>query len=290
MEKAILNVNELNITQKMNGNYSHKGDLAIDISGSCKYLKAPFTGTIKRIYENDNAVWLESNNKVKYSDGTEDYMTIMTLHDNDISNLKVGQVIKQGTEYYHPGDKGDVTGVHMHIAVGKGKFTGNGWFQNEYGYWCINNQYDISKALFISESVIKTNIVYDWKIDIEEKEEEIESKFKIGDEVLINGELYLSSNADTSNGYVRNKITKINKYAKGSKHPYNTTGNLGWIDESNIKLKSETTNQYHIVKKGDTLWELALKYYGSGTKYKLIKDLNNLSSDKIIIGQKLRIK
>jgi len=32
--------------------------------------------------------------------------------------------------------------------------------------------------------------VYDWKIDIEEKEEEIESKFKIVDEVLINGELY----------------------------------------------------------------------------------------------------
>jgi len=93
----------------------------------------------------------------------------------------------------------------------------------------------------------------------------------------------LSSNADTSNGYVRNKITKINKYAKGAKHPYNTTGNLGWIDESNIKLKSETTNQYHIVKKGDTLWELALKYYGSGTKYKIIKALNNLSSNKIIL-------
>lgn len=170
MEKAILNIDNLYISQGMNGSYSHKGDLAIDIS-KLTYLKAPFTGIIKRIYKGCNAIWLESIDKVEYADETIDYMTIMTLHDNNISNLKVGQVIKQGTIYYHPGTKGKVTGAHIHLAIGKGKYIGNGWYKNSYNNWCINNQYDITKALFIDKSVKKTKPIYKWKeVSIEEKE------------------------------------------------------------------------------------------------------------------------
>lgn len=61
-------------------------------------------------------------------------------------------------------------------------------------------------------------------------------KFKIGDKVIINGNLYKSSNATTPSSTVKNKITNITRIAKGSKHPYNTTGDLGWMDESSIKL------------------------------------------------------
>ena len=163
MEKAVFDVETLKVTQGMNGSYSHKGDLAIDIGAVCKNLKAPFTGTIKRIYTNCNAVWLESNNKVKYADGTEDYMTVMTLHDNDVSNLKVGKVIKQGEVYYQPGVKGNVTGSHIHIAVGKGKFSGTGWYKNSYDAWCINNQYNIVNGLFLYDKVKIENAMYDWK-------------------------------------------------------------------------------------------------------------------------------
>lgn len=238
MEKAILNVKELKVTQGMNGSYSHKGDLAIDISSVCKYLKAPFTGTIKRIYKNCNAVWLQSNEKVKYADGTEDYMTIMTIHDNDVSNLKVGQVIKQGEEYYHPGVKGNCTGAHIHLAIGKGKFTGNGWTKNKYGYWCINNQYDITKGLFIDESVKQTKPMYNWVVAKEEPKEPVkkELKFKIGDEVILNGYLYKTSNSTKPSSTIKNKKTQITKISEKSKHQYNTTGNLGWMDESSIKL------------------------------------------------------
>ena len=163
MEKAVLNVKELNVTQGMNGSYSHKGDLAIDIGKACEYLKAPFTGVIKRIYESCNAVWLESVDKVKYADGTEDYMTLMAFHDNSVTSLYVGKVIKQGEIFYQPGVKGKVTGPHIHMAVGKGKFTGNGWTKNSYGNWPINNQYDITKALFVHTDVKQTNPMYDWK-------------------------------------------------------------------------------------------------------------------------------
>ena len=163
MEKAVLNVKALNITQGMNGSYSHKGDLAIDMGYACEWLRAPFTGVIKRKYANCNAVWLESCEKVEYADGTKDYMTVLTIHDNDISNLKVGQVIKQGDVYYQPGTKGNATGSHIHISICKGKFSGTGWYKNKYGSWCSNNQYDITKALFLYSGVKIKNKMYNWK-------------------------------------------------------------------------------------------------------------------------------
>ena len=57
--------------------------------------------------------------------------------------------------------------------------------------------------------------------------------------IYINGNLYKSSNATTPSGTVKNKTTNITRIATGSKHPYNTTGDLGWMDESSIKLYND---------------------------------------------------
>ena len=62
---------------------------------------------------------------------------------------------------------------------------------------------------------------------------------KIGDDVIINGNLYTNSNADTPAGKVTNRQTKITRIAVGTKHPYNTTGDLGWIDRESITLINE---------------------------------------------------
>lgn len=62
-----------------------------------------------------------------------------------------------------------------------------------------------------------------------------EYKFNIGDDVVINGDLYRSSMADKPAGYIYDRVTAITRIAKGSKHPYNTTGDLGWMDEKDIK-------------------------------------------------------
>lgn len=64
-------------------------------------------------------------------------------------------------------------------------------------------------------------------------------KFKIGDKVIINGNLYVSSNTSKPSSSVKNKVTYITRIATGAKHPYNTTGDLGWMDESSIKLYEE---------------------------------------------------
>lgn len=50
--------------------------------------------------------------------------------------------------------------------------------------------------------------------------------------------------------------------------------------------------QYHEVKKGDTLWKIAEKYYGDGNLYKKIFEANRTilkNPDIIQIGQKLHI-
>ena len=66
-------------------------------------------------------------------------------------------------------------------------------------------------------------------------------KFEIGDKVIINGPLYVNSNAASPTGSASNKVTYITRRNDGSAHPYNTTGDLGWMDESSIKKYEEPT-------------------------------------------------
>ena len=49
------------------------------------------------------------------------------------------------------------------------------------------------------------------------------------------------------------------------------------------------TYRVHTVVKGDTLWDIAKKYLGNGSRYPEIKELNNLTSNVIYSGWKLKI-
>lgn len=58
---------------------------------------------------------------------------------------------------------------------------------------------------------------------------------------------------------------------------------------NNINITQTEKNQTYTVKKGDTLWDIAMKFYGDGSAYKKIKLFNNLSSDTIYPEQILKI-
>lgn len=48
--------------------------------------------------------------------------------------------------------------------------------------------------------------------------------------------------------------------------------------------------RYYVVKKGDTLWELAVRYYKDGSKWRKIADANGIRDARTIpVGKKLRI-
>lgn len=168
MEKPLYPSPYMRITQGY-GIGSHRDSYAIDDAGSdsgIDYITAPFTGTIRKIYTIDaNEVWLESNEPVEYPDGTVDYMTVLFAHDNDVSNLYVGKVIKRGERFYEEGTKGLASGNHCHIECGKGRFAGSGWVQNSAGYWSILNRKKPEECFWIDKSIrVLNNYGYMFKM------------------------------------------------------------------------------------------------------------------------------
>ena len=66
-------------------------------------------------------------------------------------------------------------------------------------------------------------------------------KYPNGTQVIINGQLYDDSYGNNPGKTVKNLETKITMFVAGRPYPYNTTGNLGWIAESQIKKVATTT-------------------------------------------------
>ena len=107
-------------------------------------------------------------------------------------------------------------------------------------------------------------------------------KYKIGDKVIINGALYVNSNAASPAGSVREKVTNITRYAAGAKHPYNTTGDLGWMDEASIRPYSQPApatlqvgDRVKIIKTGNGASDgSANTAYGIGTIKNILKIYN----------------
>ena len=84
----------------------------------------------------------------------------------------------------------------------------------------------------------------------------------------------------TSSKYVNTLCTTVDAY------------NLTKYD-SFFNFNDEVTNTEYIeytVKKGDSLWCIAERFYGRGDKYKIIYADNNLKSTVIHIGDKLKIR
>lgn len=191
MEKPIFPMEYMRITQGYQEG-THVDSYAIDNAGKDENIDsvfAPFTGIIKKIYQNDaNEVWLESQDTVEYPDGTIDYMTIMFAHANDVNDLFVGKTIKRGEIFYKEGTKGNSTGNHCHIECGLGKFKDNGWHKNNGGYWSINNSKKPEECLWCDDNTkviesysynfkkISTNIVNKNNDSDKEKSTEIVEK------------------------------------------------------------------------------------------------------------------
>ncbi len=78
-----------------------------------------------------------------------------------------------------------------------------------------------------------------------------------------------------------------NAKAQADQHPgYYVFSNDG---AAIYPAEAKETYRIHTVVKGDTLWEIAKKYLGNGSRYPEIKKLNGLTSNVIYSGWKLKI-
>jgi nucleoid-associated protein YgaU len=117
-------------------------------------------------------------------------------------------------------------------------------------------------------------------------------KFKVGDKVKFTGTLYRDSygnGAGQSRTNLEATIWLVNP--KGS-HPYNINNGLGWVRESDLKASSGKPSEktYYTVVRGDTLWGIAKRFYGNGSRYPEIAKANNIPNPDIIhVGQVLLI-
>lgn len=85
-------------------------------------------------------------------------------------------------------------------------------------------------------------------------------KYKIGDKVIINGQLYGDSYGGKPGKVVKNKHTTITRTNQGAPYPYNTTGDLGWMSEDSIKLDTPSPEP-ETFKVGDKVVPLTLVDY-----------------------------
>lgn len=145
--------NKMCITQFDGGTVSHKGSDAWDISTGVAGVKAayyaPCDVVCMAVEKSSASVWWQSKEKVKFADGTIDYMTIMCVHDNTI-NQTVGMEIKKGVQIGNMGDGGNAGGVHCHIEVAKGKYEGK-YYKNSYGVYCLYNTCKFYDAFFMDD-------------------------------------------------------------------------------------------------------------------------------------------
>lgn len=153
IQKAMFIMDEVKISQVPYGGYSHSKQNAIDIVSENGKGYAPFDGHIIRIVESYNAIWFKSDNKVKYANGIEDYMTVVLMHDDKLNNLKLNQHIKQGEYFYDVGVKSpesNVTGAHIHLECIRGDV-------NTKGSWTRGNIYPYD-ALFLNCTTKQTKL------------------------------------------------------------------------------------------------------------------------------------
>lgn len=151
------------VSQTAYGSYSHSGKNVTDIVPNSD-IKAPFSGTIRYKDATWGYVILESDKEVYYADGSLEKMCVGFMHDNNISDISVGQKIKQGQAFYQKGTQSpdnNVTGAHVHIICMRGAFTSE--FKSNYS--SRGNVY-IYDAFYITEQTKITKSGYSstvWK-------------------------------------------------------------------------------------------------------------------------------
>ena len=162
-EFAIWPLSQVYITQGAYDSYSHQTENAFDcvvqpISGAKAF--APFDGRVVAAEPTWGTIWFQSDNKVRYADGTYDYMTAIFMHGQNSTSL-LGQSFRQGEAFYVLGGTGpsgpNTYDKHLHVEVYKGKVSPGGAIISTNTAWSYRGNVYPNKAFYVDKS--KTSIL-----------------------------------------------------------------------------------------------------------------------------------
>ena len=255
--------------------FSHKGQKALDLRGSDKGIDpvyAPCSCTVMRILTSSNIVYFQSNEPVIRADGNKTYMTWRFIHMNDAEfnklGMKVGKTFKQGEICYYEGMKGKVTGNHLHMEVGEGRYISPG-SNTKDGITSIKNAVYPHRVMFLKDDTQIVKPCYSWKkkSDYKEPEErpvepeesniildEVDTNVAVpGQKVLItDGILYTGSTSTVgikkrnATYYIYDGLNISGRYRVTSSIAFVGKGMKfvsGWVDKAVVFNKAEESTE-----------------------------------------------
>ena len=151
----------MNITQTVNGSFSHKGTKNMDEAGKDTGIDPAFAGydgviSWKQTTGDMTGILFSSNKPIKTSKLGKQFVNILYWHDNDTSDLYKGKKFTQGQKIYDEGAAGRATGNHIHFGVSIGEYKGGyPLVKNEFGNWELPNEVNPWDVFFVDDTIIK---------------------------------------------------------------------------------------------------------------------------------------
>lgn len=231
---------------------------------------------------------------------TELFKKLGSWVENDAHVPAMGDVIFYDWQDTGAGDNtgyADHVGIVVSVAGGKVKIV-EGNMNNAVGY----------RTIAVNGKYIRGYGVPDYAGKATEKENDVPAPapaptpapapavltFKVGDDVDFDGKKHYTNAAATAAKSCCPGPAKVTAICAGAKHPCHLIGKpsggstvYGWVDAADVRAPGQEIT--HTVVKGDTLWNIAKAYLGSGTRFTEIVALNGLKSIIIKVGQVLKI-
>ena len=169
--------------------------------------------------------------------------------------VRTGQTVNKDTVIGYTGTTGRSTGIHLHLgkrAIGSSAYVDP-------------HTYDYVEATTPAPAPAPS------------------SYFGKGTRVVLNGRLYRNSAGEGAGAYVTNRITNITRVAEGTKCPYNTTGDLGWMEASAVTLYTEPVD--NSIKVNDIVVPISLRSYNGARVVQYDKNyvVKEISGDRAVL-------
>lgn len=212
--------------------------------------------------------------------------------------VSVGQSVKRGQKLGIMGATGQATGVHLHFQIDKGSSASA---INPYDYVFNGKEFESTPSGKKSnEEVAREVIRGDWGNGDERKRRLTEAGYDYGTVQSIVNQI-VSGKTPTpapkkSNEEIANEVINGN-WGNGDERKrrlaeagYDYSAVQSIVNQKLSGNNNAPQNRYYTVVRGDTLWGIAQRFYGNGSRYPEIARANNIANPDIIhVGQRLLI-